>query len=33
MFFSKIKIIKNEKIDNDSYIQEDIIFKYNKRIL
>lgn len=32
MFFSKIKIIKNEKIDNDSYIQEDIIFKYNKRL-
>lgn len=32
MLFSKIKIIKNEKIDNNSYIQEDIIFKYNKRL-
>lgn len=32
MLFSKIKIIKHEKIDNDSYLQEDIIFKYNKRL-
>ena len=32
MFFSKIKIIKHEKIDNNQYIQEEIVFKYQKRL-
>lgn len=30
MLFSKIKIIKHEKTDNNSYIQEEIVFKYQK---
>lgn len=30
MLFSKIKIIKHEKIDNDLYTQEEIVFKYQK---
>ena len=30
MLFSKIKIIKHEKIDNNQYIQEEIVFKYQK---
>ena len=30
MLFSKIKIIKHEKIDNNLYTQEEIVFKYQK---